>query len=275
MNLNSLFFAITILLTSCQKQPKTVFDECKTYHLNRPAEIWKLPKQLDEISGIAILKNQKAVFMNDEDGYLFIYDLNAKNMEQTIPFHKKGDYEDLAIKDSTAFVLRSDGTIFEVQNYMNNPKTVKHNTFLTEKDNTEGLFYDSLKNRLLIACKENAAVKNESRFVYEFLLENKRMNPNPILTIQQKIVALKYPLKNSFSPSGIAIHPISKNIYILSSVGKMLAEFSSEGKLQKIYSLNDAHFQQPEGISFDETGNLYISNETKGNKANILKFNYL
>lgn len=275
MNLNISFFAFFLLFFSCQKQPKAVFDDCKIYNLSQPTEIWKLPKQLKEISGIVILKDQRAICLNDEDGDLFIYDLSAKNIEQTIPFRKKGDYEDLAIKDSTAFVLRSDGTIFEVQNYMNSPKTVKHNTFLTEKDNTEGLFFDSLKNRLLVACKENSAIKNESKFVYEFLLVDKRLNPNPVLTIPQKIVSSKYNLKNPFSPSGIAIHPISKNIYVLSSVGKMLAEFTSEGKLQKIYSLNYSYFQQPEGISFDETGNLYISNEAKGGKANILKFNYL
>ena len=106
-------------------------------------------------------------------------------------------------------------------------------------------------------------------------MKDKYLNPNPILTITQKELASKYKLRNLFSPSGIAIHPITKNIFIISSVGKMVVEFTSEGKLQKIYSLNYSYFKQPEGISFDEKGNLYISNEAKGGKANILKFNYL
>ncbi|MFK5959712.1 MAG: SdiA-regulated domain-containing protein [Lutibacter sp.] len=275
MNLNNSFFALTLLFISCQKQLKENFDECTIYNLSQPTKVWKLPKQLKEISGIVILNGQKAICVNDEEGNLFIYDLNTKNIEQTIFFHKKGDYEDLAIKDSTAFVLRSDGTIFEVQNFMDSPKTVKHSTFLTKKDNAEGLFLDASKNQLLVACKGNSETKNESRFVYEFLLKNKRLNKNPFLTIQQKIVKAKYNFKKPFSPSGIAIHPISKNIYVLSSVGKMLAEFTSEGKLQKIYSLNYSHFQQPEGINFDEEGNFYISNEARKGKANILKFNYL
>ena len=275
MNLNSLFITFFLLFLSCQKQSKAVFDECKNYNLSQPTEIWKLPKQLKEISGIVIQNDQKVVCVNDEEGDLFIYDLSTKNIEQTISFHKKGDYEDVAIKDSTAFILRSDGTIYEVENYMDGPKIIKHNTFLTKKDNAEGLFLDVSKNRLLVACKENSEPENESRSVYEFLLKDKHLNPNPILTITQKELASKYNLRSSFSPSGIAIHPISKNIYILSSVGKMLAEFTSEGKLQKVYSLNYSHFQQPEGISFDEIGNLYISNEAKGGKANILKFNSL
>ena len=261
------------MLFSCQEQPKATFGDCTFYDLKRPSAVWEMPETLNEISGIEILKNQKVICHNDEDGNLIVYDLNNKIIEKTIPFAKEGDYEDVAIKDSTAFVLRSDGTIFEVQHYLNAPKTLEHKTFLTEKDNAEGLFYEPEKNRLLVACKENSEEKTRKnkRFVYEFLLDENALNPNPILTILQNDINSK----SKFSPSGIAIHPISKNIYILSSVGKMLAEYSSEGKLQKIYSLNYVQFMQPEGISFDVNGDLYISNEAKKNRANILKFNYI
>lgn len=273
----SITFIIFRLLLSCQEQPKVTFDDCTFYHLNQPSAVWEMPEELNEISGIEILTHQKVICHNDEDGNLFVYDLNNKTFEKTIPFAKEGDYEDVAIKDSSAFVLRSDGTIFEVQNYLNVAKTIKHKTFLTEEDNAEGLFYEAEKSRLLVSCKENSDKKNgkDTRFVYEFLLGENTLNPIPILTISQKEMQKDYHLKSPFSPSGIAIHPISKNIYVLSSVGKMLAEFSSEGKLQKIYNLNYSLFQQPEGISFGENGDLYISNEAKKNKANILKFNYI
>jgi DNA-binding beta-propeller fold protein YncE len=270
-------FIIFITLLSCQEKPKPVFDECLYYNLKQPTIIWKMPKELKEISGIEILKNQKVVAHNDEDGNLFVYNLKKKLVEKTVSFANNGDYEDIALKDSTAFVLRSDGIIFEVKNYLKMPQTIKHKTFLTKKDNAEGLFFDASKNRLLIACKGNSEEKKgkNKRFVYELILNKKALNPNPILTISQKEMQKTYHLKSRFSPSGIAIHPISKNIYILSSVGKMLAEYSSEGKLKKTYSLNYSHFQQPEGISFDKNGDLYISNEAKKTKANILKFNYI
>lgn len=270
---STISFLAFLMLLSCQKQPKATFDECKLYDLNQPSAIWEMPEALDELSGIEILNSQKVICHNDEDGNLFVYNLNNKTIENIIPFAKEGDYEDVAIKESTAFVLRSDGTIFEVQNYLNAPKAIKNKTFLTEEDNAEGLFFEAEKNRLLVACKENSDKKNGKgkRFVYEFLLGENELNPNPILTISQNDINPK----SQFSPSGIAIHPISKNIYILSSIGKMLAEFTSEGKLQKIYSLNYSHFMQPEGISFGKNGDLYISNEAKKNKATILKFNYI
>ena len=274
MKLSVSFIAILFLLF-CQEHPKEIFDECTFYNLSQPNAIWKMPKKLNEISGIEIY-NQKIICNNDEDGDLFIFNLIHKKIERTIHFAKKGDFEDIAIKESDAFVLRSDGAIFEVKNYMKNPQSIKYKTFLTKIDDTEGLFFDALKNRLLIACKGNSEKNSKgSRFIYEFLLEDKQLNPNPVLSLSQKKIRSKYNIKNHFAPSGIAIHPITKNFYVLSSVGKMLAEYTPNGKLQKVYNLNYLYFQQPEGISFDINGDLYISNEAKGGKANILKFNYL
>ena len=274
MKLSVSFIALLFLL-SCLELPKENFDACTIYSLSQPDNIWKMPKILKEISGIEI-NNQKIICNNDEDGDLFIFNLKTKKIERTIRFAKKGDFEDIAIEESDAFVLRSDGAIFEVKNYMKNPQILKHKTFLTKIDDTEGLFFESSKNRLLIACKGNSDKNVKGlRLIYEFLLEDMQMSPKPVLTLSQKEIQSKYKIKNHLAPSGIAIHPITKNIYILSSVGKMLVECTPKGKLQKVYSLNYSHFQQPEGISFDINGDLYISNEAKGGKANILKFSYL
>ena len=111
--------------------------------------------------------------------------------------------------------------------------------------------------------------------IYEFYLETYTLNPKPFISISQNEIKEKYNKADYFAPSGIAIHPITKNIYVITSIGKMMAEFSPEGKLLAVFDIDYPHFQQPEGISFDKNGDLYISNEAKGKKANILKFKYL
>ncbi|OIP45287.1 MAG: hypothetical protein COZ16_10840 [Flavobacteriaceae bacterium CG_4_10_14_3_um_filter_31_253] len=272
-----LFFLSFFIMISCQKQPKGNFDECKSYHLSEPEKIWEMPYELNEISGFELLENQKIIAENDEEGKLYIYDLKNKSIEKTISFGKDDDYEDIAINGETAYILRSDGTIFEIINYKTIPKTIKHLTFLSQDDDTEGLFFDASKNRLLIACKGNSSVlqSKRTRLIYEFLLKNKTLNPKPIITISEKEIKKKYNNANYFAPSSIAIQPITKNIIIITSVGKMMVEVSPEGKLLNVFDLDYPHFQQPEGIRFDKNGDLYISNEAKGKKANILKFNYL
>lgn len=272
----SIAFIIFLTTLCCKEIQIKAFDPCTFYNLNEPNKVWRLPKALNEISGISLSSQEEIICINDEQGKLFVYDLKNKTITKKIPFAKKGDYEDVAIKGNTAFVLRSDGTIFEVSNYKGTLTTIKHKTFLTKKDDAEGLFFDEDKNRLLIACKGNSNNKkdNYTRLVHEFLLKDNHLNSNPVLTISQNEINKTYNLKNIIAPSGIAIHPISKNIFILSSVNKILAEYTQGGKLQKIYSLDYSHFEQPEGISFDKNGDLYISNEAKKNKSNILKFNY-
>jgi len=84
-------------------------------------------------------------------------------------------------------------------------------------------------------------------------------------------------LKNraeDFSPSGIAIHPTTYQIYILSSQGKTLSIFDSSKKLVAIIFLNKKEHLQPEGICFSPDGDLFISNEGKGiSGAKLMHYN--
>jgi hypothetical protein len=266
-----------LIFISCQKQPNSNFDKNQYYNLNKPEKKWEMPFELREISGFVLVENQKIIAENDEEGKLFIYDLKKKSIEKTIRFGKNNDYEDIAINGETVYILRSDGTIFEIMNYRTIPKTIKHNTLLSQNDDTEGLFFDATKNRLLIACKENSSPleHKKTRLIYEFSLKNNTLNPKPIITISEEEIKKKHNNFKHFAPSGIAIHPITKNIFVISSVGKIMTELSPEGKLLNVFDLNYHHFQQPEGINFAKNGDLYISNEGKEGKANLLKFNYL
>jgi len=76
----------------------------------------------------------------------------------------------------------------------------------------------------------------------------------------------------TFQPSGIAVHPVSNEYYIVASVGKLLIVLGRDFEILSITKLDKRFFKQPEGICFDESGTLFISNEGKGSKATILKF---
>ena len=78
-----------------------------------------------------------------------------------------------------------------------------------------------------------------------------------------------------FNPSGIAIHPITKEIYILSAEGNTLIVVDHEGRLNYAIHLKKSLFKQPEGITFDSKGTMYISNEGHGEKATIKSFKYI
>src|SRR5690606_13630350 len=110
--------------------------------------------ELREVSGIALLPDGLMACIQDEDGILFLYDLHKKAIQEKIQFADAGDYEGLAIVGNTAFVVRSDGAIYQVSDFRSGkPEVTLHKSVLAATQNTEGLAYDKANNRLLIACK--------------------------------------------------------------------------------------------------------------------------
>jgi len=77
-----------------------------------------------------------------------------------------------------------------------------------------------------------------------------------------------------FAPSGIAIHPLSKEYYLISARGSTLVILDTNRQFKDLIFLNDKSNKQPEGICFDGQSNLYISTEGHGLSAKIFKFNY-
>ncbi|MCC7244226.1 MAG: SdiA-regulated domain-containing protein, partial [Saprospiraceae bacterium] len=80
---------------------------------------------------------------------------------------------------------------------------------------------------------------------------------------------------NFFSPSGIAIHPKTGEIFVISTAKKRLVVLDyTTGQIRFAVRLDKKVMPQPEGISFDAAGNLLISSEGKKGEGLLLKFNY-
>ena len=80
--------------------------------------------------------------------------------------------------------------------------------------------------------------------------------------------------KVDFYPSAIGVHPVTHDIYIISTKDtKCIAQFSHDGKLKAFDYLENDMLPQPEGICFDANGDMYISTEARhGKPAFIYKF---
>jgi len=76
---------------------------------------WKMPKELKEISANVFVDDVHMACVQDNDGIIYIYNLQSETVDETIEFAGKGDYEGLALVHSTYYVLRSDGLLYEVQ----------------------------------------------------------------------------------------------------------------------------------------------------------------
>ena len=267
------------------------------YTLTEPDKRLKLSKKLEEISGLSLSRDgADLIAIEDENGKVYILDKATGEIKESFTFWKDGDYEGVEVVGSDIYVLKSSGTLYRVtQAGSKDQETEKYNGFLDNENDVEGLAYDAVKHRLLLACKGKGG-KGESfrakKSIYAFDLATLSLQPNPAFVISlddiheylstapaiRKLDKLAEMFKPnsvlSFAPSAIAIHPISREIYILSSVGKVLMIINANGQLLHIEKLRKEVHAQPEGICFDQDGTLYIANEGKGGKGEILRFNY-
>ena len=235
---------------------------------------WDLPEILSEVSGISMMDNNRIACIQDEDGIIFIYNLKTSKIEQKMEFGDSGDYEGIALVGTTAYVLRSDGSIFEVNEFANQTTpAVKHTTPLKGKYDFEGLCYDKKNNRLLLNIKDMD--KDEYKPIFAFDLSTKQLNPEPVFNINYNdpvfdIMEVKKSDK-ILRPTEIGIHPLTGNIYVLEAKNPKLLILDSTGKPLKLYVFKEEQFSQAEGMSFSKEGELYISNEGDHEPGNILQ----
>ena len=241
------------------------------------AKKWDLPKQLLEISGLAYMDGSRFACVQDELGTIFIYNIATSSVEKEISFGGVGDYEGLAVVGETIWVLRADGKLFEVSN-MNAPKPAvkEYSTHLTIKQDSEGLCYDQKNNRLLVAIKGAELDTDDYKGIYAFDLSSKKMGQEPVFKIDLLNEVFESngsgkKKKGSMNPSGIAIHPLNGDMYITDGRNAKLLITDVEGKIRKLYQLNTNEFSQPEGISFNAAGDLFIANEGAKQPGNILQ----
>ena len=252
------------------------------YYLNRPDKKYKLPTDLEEISGLSYYKDNQLAAVQDEEGLLYIYGLDEEKIVNEIKFARSGDFEGVEIEGFHAYVTRSDGTlfIFPVTNgvYRN---AMEFDTDLSRSNNVEGIAYVKEPRGLLLALKGDADLKGKKekgKAFYFFDLEKEALRSKPLFKItraQLEAYSKKRQLNievNDFKPSGLAFHPHSSDLYVLSHLGKLLVVTDLTGEIKGMAKLDMKLLRQPEGLCFTPDGTLFIASEGRGGRGYLLEY---
>ena len=291
----SIFSAFTLANASCNSSnskpgktdsipviPEKWSDSLIPYDLQHPSSRFVFPEpELEEISALRPTSTRGIYCaIADEKGEIFLLDL-AKNgaITQRILFKDKGDFEGIEMVGDTIFALQSNAKLYQITHWQNNAKPVVeiYENPLNDSRDLEGLCYDRARHSLLMACKEDPEL-SVKRSVYAFDLSTKKMLETPVYQIDpnevdQKVVVLAEDKERHFSTSGIAIHPKTNDIYMISTSLKRMAVLDYKtGQLKAAVRLDREVFRQPEGIAFDADGNLYISSEGKKKEGYVVVF---
>jgi len=174
----------------------------------------------------------------------------------------------------------------------------KYNTILSKSNDVEGLAYDEQSNSLLLACKGNPYYEEDkenakAKRIYEFPLATHQLTPTPKYEIQisdiQQFIKNHPRIKNRekfneyfsesqkkirIAPSALAFHPITGDLYLLSSHKKMLIIIDRQNHILHLERLDKKLHKQPEGIAFSKNGDMYISNEGVDLNATVYRYTY-
>ncbi|MES2701605.1 MAG: SdiA-regulated domain-containing protein [Bacteroidota bacterium] len=261
-----------VLLCSCNGQQQA--KSPPHYNFNKPERI-RLPDDLMEISGLAYYANDKSIIAeSDEQPYIFKIPLDKPNNIKRWKLDRKRDHEDIVLLDSTLYLLNSNGNLFAMQFTTDSVSMTKYEFPWQGKNEFEALYYDPELKQLVIICKECEEEVKTNNTVYAF--DPAQAMYSKLFVIDgSKALEASTTSASKFKPSGAAIHPITGELYILSSVNKELVVADRGGKIKEVYQLSPKTFYHPEGITFEPNGGLYISNEAEDPlPADILYFEY-
>jgi uncharacterized protein YjiK len=232
----------------------------------------KLPFELDEISGLAFYPRDSSVFaIGDEFGWLYKIPLTAGKSIQKWKFANEGDFEDLAMVDKVFYVLKSNGNIIAFTFDDHNQILKQQQDFPVSGNEFEILYYDRHQFKLVLLCKDCETDKKKALTAFYFNLLNKHFDDSSSINVTS-IANMIGEKKIRFKPSAAAINPVTDELFIISSVNKLLVIADRKGNPKQTFPIDAALFKQPEGITFTPEGDMIISNESADRGAATLLF---
>jgi hypothetical protein len=249
------------------------------YDLNNPVK-YNMPTELLEISGIAFNNGDAGTIYaeQDEEGKIFSFRPGDTKISDA-KFGKAGDYEDVAVLNSQAVILRSDGSLYSfplAEVKAGKINSVKEFKKILPTGEYEGLHADG--GKLYALCKQCAGKDHNKEcngYMFNVAADGNISQTGNFTIDVQKIARLIGKGKLKFHPSALAKNPLTRQWYVLSSVNKLIVVLDEQWNVQQAYPISGKTFLQPEGMAFDKQGNLYISNEgDKVTNGNILLFKY-
>ncbi|MXV53196.1 hypothetical protein GS399_19695 [Pedobacter sp. HMF7647] len=296
-SLTFLLLYLLMVATACNNSVKHKNQQNSSVQIPKVKTVNHLPVELTEISGITFIDSNTIALVEDESGVIYNYSLAQKKVTGQNKFAGAGDFEDLCVAGNDMYAIQSDGKLFKIANFKKGFTDITEiKTPFKPQNNLEGLAYDPDRSRLLIAPKDEGfdTGKKKIKVVYALDLKTNQLNSTPVYNLDLAQIEAQFKgdqleesskkflkaignenMNKVFRTSALAIHPKTKDLYMLSSLNNMVAILSPADSLKKILLLKGGDFSQPEGITFSPDGKLFISNEGAKNKSgNILELEY-
>jgi len=227
---------------------------------------WILPRNLDELSGIALTHDGRLLSHGDEKAQVSEIDYRRGIVtKQFVVGHPtvKADLEAITVAKGFVYLLASNGKLYEFREGANGERVdyTTRDTRLGKECEFEGLAFDSTLDALLLACKHVGSKHlKDDLVIYRWKLEGSG----------DRLSRLNVPLKDivgpigekQFHPSDITIDPFTGDYVLISGIEKAIVEITPSGRVVFARKLPGGH-EQPESVAITKDSILIIGDEAK------------
>jgi hypothetical protein len=153
--------------------------------------------------------------------------------------------------------------LYEIGKFLSaEPQIKEYGTHLTISEHPQGISYDKIHRRLLVAVEGVEEASEPYKEIYAFDLKSRKMIVKPAIRINLNDTLLNpatsKKLQQLLQPSDITMHPVSGRIFICDATKSQLVVISPRGTVRSIVGLPRELIIQPEGIRITPSGELYI-----------------
>jgi len=241
---------------------------------------FQLGRSITEISGLAIDARGRLFGHNDERAIVTQLDPATGDAVKSFRVGRngvRGDFEGITFAGSRLFLISSGGDLLEFGEGADDQSVEYIKTEIQSDrvcDEIEGLDYDASWNALLLACKFTRGKALRDRMVVlRFSLRTRQLEAEPAFSIPLDFLA-DADLPAELSPSGLALHPVTRTIFLIAAREHLIVELDRAGTVLGLARLGRKAHPQAEGIAFAKDGTMYIADEGGSGRATLTVYPY-
>jgi len=228
----------------------------------------KLPKRLEEVSGLAMTSDQRLLAHDDEKGLISEVDVATGEVRSSFAIVADGqpiaaDFEGIAVLGDRIYLATSDGVIYECPEGADgeNVACEKFETGIGAEYELESLASVANRRELILVSKNpRSDALTGVVCIDRWSAEQKQLVAGARVTVPFAEFTAGLD-DDQFQPSGVEIDAATGNYLILAARQRSLAEVTPQGRVLAVATLPKRLHWQPEGIAFGRDGSLLIADE--------------
>lgn len=253
------------------------------FDLQHPNSVQTLPMGIQPFSDVALLDSTHLLGLNQESGMMFVYDLNDYSVVPFLSWDMESKIRNISTLDSTLLLVDDAKHIHFLSSPYDSSSLTTLNLENEQFDPTSVCYHKETNRLFLIASNEERTEGYSNSSIYAYNLNQRKLNAQPLFSISGEDIEA-FAIQNNlmiprsdlsimddtlesmnFTPTAIAVHPKTNEIYILSGSDHSLVVFNQFGEIVNFTTLDKNTFSHPSAMTFKKNGDLVI---TDGNLMN-------